>query len=270
MPSSSAAPRPSCAHAGYSLLVVNTGGYAEREADAIATLQHGRVDGLIMTINSEQDRRCRALLAEARVPSVLLDREIDIELDAILTDHATGMLQAVDYLIELGHRRIALLTAGIEIRPGRERVRGFTEAFAKRKLPLPKDLIRAQSLSADFGFRETTALLQLPDPPTALIAGGNQILVGVLKAVQQVGIDVPQAALADHLRPDGSGDHLSRAADGDRPQLGRDRADRGGSAAGADGGGRGRDAAGGEDRVSDASGAGEVVCAAEKAGEGRG
>ncbi len=177
---------------GYSLLVVNTGGYAEREADAIATLQHGRVDGLIMTINSEQDRRCRALLAEARVPSVLLDREIDIELDAILTDHATGMLQAVDYLIELGHRRIALLTAGIEIRPGRERVRGFTEAFAKRKLPLPKDLIRAQSLSADFGFRETTALLQLPDPPTALIAGGNQILVGVLKAVQQVGIDVPR------------------------------------------------------------------------------
>jgi LacI family transcriptional regulator len=102
------------------------------------------------------------------------------------------MLQAVDYLIELGHRRIALLTAGIEIRPGRERVRGFTEAFAKRKLPLPKDLIRAQSLSADFGFRETTALLQLPDPPTALIAGGNQILVGVLKAVQQVGIEVPK------------------------------------------------------------------------------
>ena len=179
---------------GYSLLVVNTGGYAEREADAIATLQHGRVDGLIMTINSEQDRRCRALLAEARVPSVLLDREIDIELDAILTDHATGMLQAVDYLIELGHRRIALLTAGIEIRPGRERVRGFTEAFAKRKLPLPRDLIRAQSLSADFGFRETTALLQLPDPPTALIAGGNQILVGVLKAVQQVGIDVPECS----------------------------------------------------------------------------
>ena len=177
---------------GYSLLVVNTGGYAEREADAIATLQHGRVDGLIMTINSEQDRRCRALLAEARVPSVLLDREIDIELDAILTDHATGMLQAVDYLIELGHRRIALITAGMDIRPGRERVRGFSEAFARRALPLPRDLIRAQSLSADFGFRETTALLQLPDPPTALIAGGNQILVGVLKAVQQVGIEVPK------------------------------------------------------------------------------
>jgi LacI family transcriptional regulator len=176
---------------GYSLLVVNTGGNAEGEAGAIDTLQHGRVDGLIMTINSEQDRRCRALLAAARVPSVLLDRELDLELDAVLTDHAAGMLQAVDYLIELGHRRIALLTAGREIRPGRERVRGFAEAFERRKLKLPEDLIRAQSLSADFGFRETTALMQASDPPTALIAGGNQILVGVLQAIQQQGLVVP-------------------------------------------------------------------------------
>jgi LacI family transcriptional regulator len=177
---------------GYSLHVVNTGGNAQREAEAIDTLQHGRVDGLIMTINSEQDRRCLQLLTSARVPSVLLDREIDLEIDAVLTDHATGMLQAVDYLIELGHRRIALLTAGMDIRPGRERVRGFTAAFTRRKIACPKDLIRAQSLSADFGFRETSALLQLPDPPTALIAGGNQILVGVLKAIQQGGVSVPR------------------------------------------------------------------------------
>src|SRR5262249_33284631 len=168
---------------GYSLLVVNTGGNPEGEAAAIDTLQHGRVDGLIMTINSEQDRRCRELLAAARVPSVLLDREIDIELDAVLTDHAEGMLQGLDYRMGLGPRRIALVTAGMEIRPGRERVRGFTEAFVRRKLALPRELIRAQSLSADFGFRETTALLQLAEPPTALIAGGNHILLRVLHAL---------------------------------------------------------------------------------------
>ncbi len=176
---------------GYFLQVVNTGGSPQREAEALDVLQHGRVDGLIMTINSEQDRRCLELLRDLRVPSVLLDREIDLPLDAVLTEHATGMQRAVDYLIELGHRRIGLLTAGMEIRPGRERVRGFTAAFARRKLPCPKELIRAQSLSADFGFRETAALLQLPDPPTALIAGGNQILVGVLRALQQQGTAVP-------------------------------------------------------------------------------
>ena len=118
-------------------------------------------------------------------------------------------------------------------------MRGFTEAFAKRKLPLPKDLIRAQSLSADFGFRETTALLQLPDPPTALIAGGNQILVGVLKAVQQVGIDVPkQLSLITCDRTDLATTYPGPLTVIDR-NLGRDRTDGGGSAAGADGGGEG-------------------------------
>lgn len=176
---------------GYSLNLVNTGGNPRREAEALEMLQHGRVDGLIMTINSEQDRLCLDRLQKLRIPSVLLDREIQLGLDAVLTDHANGMRQAVDYLIELGHRRIALVTAGMEIRPGRERVRGFVEAFAQRGVPCPHDLIRASSLAADFGFRETSALLQRPDPPTALVAGGNQILVGVLRAVQQQGVSIP-------------------------------------------------------------------------------
>jgi LacI family transcriptional regulator len=176
---------------GYALHLVNTGGNPRREADAVDMLQHGRVDGLIMTLNSEQDRRCLDRLQQLRVPSVLLDREIQLDIDAVNTDHATGMQQAVDYLIELGHRRIALITAGSDIRPGRERIRGFVEAYARRGLAYSKDLIRAQSLSADFGFREASALLERRERPTALIAGGNQILVGVLKAVQQQGISVP-------------------------------------------------------------------------------
>ena len=170
---------------GFTLHLVNTGGEPDREAAAIDLLQRGRVDGLMMTINSEQDAACRARLAGLRVPGVLLDRELSVTIDAVMTDHASGMRQAVDYLIGLGHRRIALITAGTEIWPGRERKRGFVEAFARRGLPCPEDLIRARDLSAAFGQRETSMLLRAADPPTAIIAGGNQILVGVLRAIQQ-------------------------------------------------------------------------------------
>jgi LacI family transcriptional regulator, galactose operon repressor len=172
---------------GFALHLVSTGGEPQREAEAIDTLQRGRVDGLMMTINSEQDPGCRRQLSEMRVPGVLLDRELPIDIDAVMTDHASGMRQAVDYLIGLGHRRIALITAGTDISPGRERKRGFVEAFANRRLPCPTDLIRAQQLSASFGQREASALLRSANPPTAIIAGGNQILVGVLRAVQQHG-----------------------------------------------------------------------------------
>jgi LacI family transcriptional regulator len=155
-------------------------------------LQRGRVDGLMMTINSEQDAACRTRLATLRVPGVLLDREMPVTIDAVMTDHASGMRQAVDYLIGLGHRRIALITAGTDIWPGRERKRGFVEAFAHRGLPCPEDLIRARHLSAAYGQRETSMLLRSADPPTAIIAGGNQILVGVLRSVQQQGVSIPR------------------------------------------------------------------------------
>jgi len=176
---------------GYSLYLVNTNGKAREEAEAIDLLQHGRVDGLIMTIDSEQDAGTVKRLEELRVPSVLLDREISLPIDAVLTDHAVGMGQATEYLIGLGHRRIALITGGLDIRPGRERVRGFREAFRRRALPCPEDLIHALSLSADFGFRAASALLQAVDRPTAVIAAGNRVLVGVLRAFQQRSVAIP-------------------------------------------------------------------------------
>jgi LacI family transcriptional regulator len=176
---------------GFSLYLVNTNGKAREEADAIDLLQHGRVDGLIMTINSEQDARTLKRLEELRVPSVLLDREISLDMDAVLTDHALGMTQATEHLIDLGHRRIALITGGVDIRPGRERVRGFREAFSRRHLAAPEDLIQALSLSADFGYRAAFGLLQRTDRPTAIIAAGNRVLVGVLRAIQQQNVSVP-------------------------------------------------------------------------------
>ena len=177
---------------GFSLYLVNTNGRAREEAEAIDMLQHGRADGVIMTINSEQDARMLRHLRDLRIPSVLLDRDLPLDIDAVVTDHATGMTQATTYLLDMGHRRIALIGGGAEIRPGRERIRGFSEAFERRGLPMQEELMRTKSLSADFGFREASVLLQRASPPTAIIAAGNRILVGVLRAVQQFGLAIPQ------------------------------------------------------------------------------
>jgi LacI family transcriptional regulator len=176
---------------GYWLHLANTEGQARREAEAVEVLQAGRVDGLLLTINSEQDPSCLERLRALRVPSVLLDREIALDVDAVRTDHAAGMEQAAEYLIGLGHRRIALITASVEILPGRERVKGFQRALQAHGISCPSDFVRAKSLSAEFGFREALDLLERPDRPTALVAGGNQLLAGVLKAAQQQGLAVP-------------------------------------------------------------------------------
>lgn len=176
---------------GFSVYLVQTNGNAVDEAAAVDMLQHGRADGVIMTLNNEREARTLRLLGEMRIPSVLLDRDIPLAIDAVLTDHATGLRAATRYLLGLGHRRIALVTGSEDIRPGRERVQGFLSAFAEAGLPAPRDLVRAESLSADFGFRETSQLLDGPDRPTALIAAGNRILVGALRAIQGRDVAVP-------------------------------------------------------------------------------
>ena len=156
--------------------------------------------GSVLTINNERDPLTLKRLEIVRVPCVLLDRDLPLELDAVLTDHAAGMAQATEYLVGLGHRRIALITGGMEIRAGpRARPRLHRDACRRWAWRSPQDLIRAQSLSADYGFRETVALLQRPDRPTALIAAGNRILVGVLRALQEHKVSVPRRPFAHRL-----------------------------------------------------------------------
>ncbi len=177
---------------GFFVRLVNTSGIAAREAESIGELQHGHVDGLIVTIDDEHDPGCLDTLRRLKVPCVLLDRRVDLPLDSAATDHAAGMQLAVEYLIDLGHRRIGLITFGPEMHPGQDRLRGFAAAFAARDLPMPLDLVSAHRLSPDLGLRDAAALLERPDRPTALIAGGNQILVGVLNAIRESGLRVAE------------------------------------------------------------------------------
>jgi LacI family transcriptional regulator len=177
---------------GLFVRLVNTNGDARREAEAIDELQHGHVDGLIVTVDDESEPGCLERLRRLRIPCVLLDRAVELPLDSVATDHAAGMALTVDYLLELGHRRIGLITFDAAMHPGRDRIRGFRQAFLNRGLPCPEDLISARALGPDLGFGDASTLLRRRDRPTALVAGGNQILVGALRAIQQERLKVPE------------------------------------------------------------------------------
>ena len=71
---------------------------------------------------------------------MLLDRELkDFPIDAVHFDHAKGVNEATTALISSGHRRLGLILGSFEIRPSRERLRGFVTASEKAKIPLGRD-----------------------------------------------------------------------------------------------------------------------------------
>jgi LacI family transcriptional regulator len=177
--------------AGYALVIAGSEDRHEREVDLLNVLSHRRVDGLIMTTAAERDPMLLAAREAVRMPVVLLDRELPPSFDAVLVAHREGMRQAVSYLLDLGHRRIALLTGSEMVRPAAERVLGYQDAFRDRGLALDPELIRARNFTADFAYVESAALFSQRRPPTAIIAGGIAMLPGILRAARAHGLRIP-------------------------------------------------------------------------------
>jgi len=142
-----------------------------------------RTDALMLALDSSDDAILRQRLQRLGTPVVMMEREFSGGWDAVLTDHAGGAHAATRHLLGLGHRRIALITASADVRPGAQRVLGYTRAFAEAKREMPAGLVRCGSFDSDFAFREASSLLSPRDPPTAIIAGGIQLLAGVPAAL---------------------------------------------------------------------------------------
>jgi LacI family transcriptional regulator len=176
--------------AGYTLLVASTHNDGEREKVLIDLFRRRRVDGLILGPCHAETPAYLDLLA-ADGPVVALDRDFQGENAGVHVDHYHGALQATRYLLNLGHTRIALLTPGSVLRPGRERIAGYRDAFAERGLQPDPKLIRAEKSAMDFAFSEALALLGGPAAPTAFLCLGTRILSGVLQALRHAGRVVP-------------------------------------------------------------------------------
>lgn len=178
--------------AGYTMVLTNSEGSGERDERMIRLLRWRRTDGLILSVSDERRGGTLSELARLEEPVVFVDRDIrNLEKASVVSsDHARGMRAAVDHLIELGHSRVALISGSRSLRPVRERLRGFRRAFRANDLEPPEELLRIGSFSADYGEKATLELFGLDDPPTAVIAGGNLLLTGVLRALRQLDLAV--------------------------------------------------------------------------------
>jgi LacI family transcriptional regulator len=177
--------------AGYSMLVMNAENDPALDFAHVRFLQSRRVDGLLLLLASERKRATNDALAKLQMPLVIIDRDLPKRLSAssILCDHRTGMAAAVEHLLELGHRRIALLSWPLDLRPGRERLAGLQQAFAARKLA-DTSIPVLGLFTAEATEKAAGELLDSANPPTALIAGTNQLLIGALRAIASRGLRV--------------------------------------------------------------------------------
>ncbi len=178
--------------AGYSMFLMNSEGEPELDSAHIRFFQARRADGMILSLASERSPETLEALAQVDVPIVMIDRDVPAELGAsiVRNDHRTGMRDAVNHLLDLGHRRIAVVTGSLDLWPVRERIAGMKDAVAARGIA-DETISLVGSLSAEHGERGTEELLRMNPRPTAIVAGGNQVLAGCVRALVRNGIRVP-------------------------------------------------------------------------------
>jgi len=176
---------------GYALIIASSDASSERELVLLDLFQRRRADGLLFGVEEESHPDVMRRLGAAHFPTILIERDMTLPIDAVGADHFAGVRHATQHLIGLGHRRIALVSGGRRNRVGRDRLAGFAAAHEEAGLPLDPELLRLDSFAADYAFRETQLLLDLANPPTAIVSAGMHLLEGVLPAIRAAGLTIP-------------------------------------------------------------------------------
>ncbi len=149
----------------------------------------GSVDGVIVHGPRMADPRI-ALLRELGFPFVVHGRASDVDLpyDWLDTDNARAFQRATDFLLDLGHRRIALIN-GLEFMDFAHRRRmAFEKSLSARGIPVDPALMRSDEMTEGYGYDAATEILDLPDPPTAFLVSSMIAAVGVRRALNERGL----------------------------------------------------------------------------------
>jgi LacI family transcriptional regulator len=176
--------------AGYTLLLADPREEPDYELTVVQRLQQRRVDGLVLAPSAEP-HAALDYLAEHRMPTVLVDRLIDVGLDQVGSENVEPLAELVCHLAEHGHRRIALIAGHLGLATTVERRRGYEIGLGRVGLSVHPELVVDGHSETDAARHAMHRLLALPAPPTAVITGNNSMTIGAMAALREAGVPVP-------------------------------------------------------------------------------
>jgi len=179
--------------AGYHVILCDTQGDLERERGYLEDMVAFQVEGVLIAPVGDRSRPQIRLLTRNSVPFVLIDRSITgFEADLVQGDSVAGARQLVEHLIELGHRRIGMVTETSEVSTARDRLQGYCEALENAGIENdPELVVESSTIDPDAAREATLRLLSLTEPPTAIFAVNNIAVVGVVEAARRQKLEIP-------------------------------------------------------------------------------
>lgn len=180
---------------GYLVIVCNTDRDSKTELEYLRTLRSYRLDGVIFAGGGldtrEHSRGLKRAVAHLRADGsvVIALARVPAPVPTLTIDHRGGARAMTEYLLSLGHRRIAVIAGPTHLTTAQDRLAGIREALGTGGLP--DDMVVQGAFTYAGGEEAATALLGRPEPPTAIFAVNDLMAVGALDAVRARGLAVP-------------------------------------------------------------------------------
>jgi DNA-binding LacI/PurR family transcriptional regulator len=176
---------------GYSVMLCNNDENPEKEILYLHLLRDENVAGIILSPTRQTADNFSAT-SELNIPMVVVDRRVsDAEVDNIVIDNVQAAHTITTHLIEHGYRRISAIF-GIGSTTGRERREGFVQALKAYDLQPSADLVKYANPREDDGFNTTLKMLQLPEPPEAILTSNSLLAAGALHALRESKKTIPE------------------------------------------------------------------------------
>jgi LacI family transcriptional regulator len=176
----------------YDVILTSTDYETAHMTHCVRRMLERKVDGVAM-MTSEMDLGLIEDLARRGVPLVFMDAgRVGPRMSHVLIDYANGIRQAVDHVIELGHRHVAFIAGPLDLQSARTRRQAFIDGLHAHGVRVEPKLVREGTHTADGGREAMAALLRQRRRPTAVLCSNDWTAIGALAAIDAAGLRVPE------------------------------------------------------------------------------
>ena len=177
---------------GYSIILCDSLDSSLTEKVLLQLLAGRKVDGIILAPVGLKTDHITDFLNKG-IPVVIIDRYLpDVPVSYITTDNYAGAKEAVEHMISRGHRNIACIQGITGISVNTDRVKGYKDALRKHGIRINNSLVSGSDFGEKNGYHQTMKLLKRKNVPSAILALSNLISLGVMRAVSEKGLKIPE------------------------------------------------------------------------------
>ena len=156
------------------------------------SLNTNNVGGIIFADIIENRKQVETALEEG-IPCMVINNIVeDLDVNYVAVDNVTGGMIATDYLISLGHKKIATVTGNLQTQAGILRLEGYKKALQTKKIAVADECVYKGDYSRRCARVATEQFLALKNPPTAIFAASDDMALEVIAVLMEKGFKVPQ------------------------------------------------------------------------------